>query len=218
VQRATVVFDLDGTLLHGDSAARLIRHLIGRQPVRRVCALLVAPVGMAMLRHARTRRAGVSLFFWIATFGLSEQALSIHVDQFLAAFPPQRIDEAIVALQADLDAGHEVIIATGAFEQLAERLVARLSLRGAPRVVGSTIRPWAGGFVAGRHANGRAKLLRMAECGVHPPFARAWSDSLADLPLLCAAGEAHWVTADAVAPEKARRLLPGLIVHQVGTA
>ena len=83
---------------------------------------------------------------------------------------------------------------------------------------GSTIRRFAGGYIAKTQANGPSKLKRMAECGVRPPFARAWSDSRSDLPLLCAAHEAHWVTLRGNAPPQVLKRLPGVIVHSIARA
>jgi len=209
------VFDMDGTLVRGDSGAELIRHLIGCQWWRRVLATAIAPVGFSLMAIGATRRIGVSIFFWIATVGLSELSLELAIDAFVQSHRAHRIEPTIAALQSSMDTGFEAVIATGAFQALAERLVAGLQLRGAPRVVGSTVRRFAGGFVANIQANGPSKLRRLAECGVHPPFRCAWSDSRSDLPLLCAAEEAHWVTIHERAPREVQARLPGVIVHTI---
>jgi phosphatidylglycerophosphatase C len=213
--RALVVFDMDGTLVHGDSGSLLIHHLIGQRLWRRAFASLLAPIGFPLMAIPATRRVGVSIFFWIATVGMSEAQLETAVDAFMRLHRPQRIEPVIAALQSELDAGNDVVVATGAFQALAERLIKQLQLRGAPRVVGSTIRRSAGGFVSHIQANGPSKLRRLAECGLQPPFDRAWSDSRSDLPLLHAAREAHWVTLRSSAPESVLARLPGLIVHTI---
>lgn len=213
--RPLVVFDMDGTLVEGDCGSALIHHLIGRQLWRRLLSIVLAPIGFPLMALTATRRVGVSMFFWTATTGLRSDQLNALVDAFVQAHRPRRIETVIAALQAELDLGSDVVIATGAFQDLAERVVAQLQLRGTPRVVGSTIQPFAGGWVSRIQANGPSKLRRLAECGVHPPFARAWSDSRSDLPLLSAAGEAHWVTTDASAPRAVLTQLPALIVHSI---
>jgi phosphatidylglycerophosphatase C len=213
--RCVVVFDMDGTLVHGDSTAQIIRQLLRRHWWRRLSALGIAPIGFALMAFPVSRRVGVSLFLWIATAGLSQPALHAAVDNFVRARRPRRIETSIAALQSELDAGNDVVIATGAFQSLAERVMAELQLRGSVRVIGSTIRSFAGGFIAHVQANGAYKLNRLAEQGVHPPFDRAWSDSALDLPLLSAARESHWVTAQANAPREVASRLPGLIVHTV---
>ncbi len=210
-----VVFDMDGTLVHGDSGAVLIRTLIGRHYWRRILAILVAPIGFPLMAVLATRRTGVSIFFWIATCGLSESEYETLLDDFVSAHSPARIEPVIAAMQEALDRGQAVAVATGAGQTLAERIVAQLQLRGQVRVIGSTIQPFAGGWIARIQANGTAKLRRMAQCGLHPPFAAAWSDSAVDLPLLLSAHEAHWVGQAADAPDRVRSRLPGIIVHQV---
>lgn len=213
--RLPVVFDMDGTLVQGDSGSELIHRLIGRRIWRRVLSIAVAPIGFPLMAWMPTRRVGVSIFFWIATVGMSDQDLAAAVEDFMQGHPPRRIEPVIAALQADLDSGTDVVIATGAFQALAERIVDRLQLRGKPRVIGSTIQRFAGGFVSRIQANGDAKLRRLAECSVTAPFARAWSDSRSDLPLLCAAREAHWVTPRPQAPRQVLNRLPGVIVHSI---
>jgi phosphatidylglycerophosphatase C len=215
--RATlpVLFDMDGTLVQGDSGSQLIHHLIARRRWRRALAMLSIPIGFPLMAWSATRRYGVSVFFWIASVGMSEHELAGAVTDFMRTHQPKRIEPVIEALQAALDLGEEVVIATGAFQMLAEQLIAQLQLRGQPRIIGSTIRPFAGGFVSRIQANGPAKLRRLAECGVVPPFARAWSDSNSDLPMLIAATEAHWVTARSQAPRAVLNRLPDVIVHSI---
>lgn len=210
-----VVFDMDGTLVEGDSGAELIRQLIGRQVWRRALSIAVAPIGFPLMAWMPTRRIGVSVFFWIATVRMSEQDLDNAVEEFMHTHRPRRIEPVIAALQSELDAGSRVVIATGAFQTLAERIVDRLQLRGQPSIVGSTVQRFAGGFISRIQANGDAKLRRLAECHVIAPFARAWSDSRSDLPLLSAAREAHWVTWRTQAPRKVMDRLPGVIVHSI---
>jgi phosphatidylglycerophosphatase C len=210
-----VVFDMDGTLVEGDSGSELIHQLIGRQAWRRALSIAVAPLGFPLMAWMPTRRVGVSIFFWVATAGMSEKDLIAAVEDFMRAHRPLRIEPVIAALQSELDAGTDVVIATGAFQLLAERIVDRLQLRGQPRVIGSTIRPFAGGFISRIQANGEAKLRRLSECNIVAPFARAWSDSRSDLPLLTAAREAHWVTWRPQAPRSVLSRLPGVIVHSI---
>jgi phosphatidylglycerophosphatase C len=214
--QAWVVFDMDGTLMHGDCGAQLIRSLIRRHYWRRLLAILVAPLGFPLMAMLATRRVGVSLFFWIATFGLSDSEYERLLDDFVRRHPPLRIEPVIAALQEALDLGQPVAVATGAGQTLAERMVAGLQLRGQPLVIGSTIQPLAGGWVSRIQANGDNKLRRMAECGLHPPFAVAWSDSASDLPLLTSAREAHWVSTGSATPGRVLSRLPNLIVHRLG--
>ena len=65
-----VVFDFDHTLYDGDSGSHLFASLIKRNPLRLLAALLVTPVAGPLVAMLPTRRTGISVYVWIATFGL----------------------------------------------------------------------------------------------------------------------------------------------------
>ena len=213
-----VIYDLDGTLIRGDSGTRLVRALLRRHWWRRVLALVVAPVCLPLIWRVSTRRLGVSSFLWIGTVGMDQAALEAFVDAFMRDYRIHWIAPVLASLRADLAANRRVAVATGAFQGLAERVLASLLLVPAPQVVGASIRPWAWGFIAHQGANGVRKLWRLADAGIAPPFAEVWTDSEADLPLLEHARQRHWVSADGQAPERIRRQFPDLILHPVPRA
>lgn len=206
----TVVFDLDDTVIRGDSAARLIRELIRRHWWRRVLAVFVAPLGYALMASQRGRRLGVSAFLWTATVGETEASFARHVDEFVAQHPLRVVPPVMEAIQREIAAGHRVIIATGAMQTVAAGLVSRLQFDMQPQVVGSTVRRFCGGYVAQNQANGPSKLLRLAEAGFHPPFDRCWSDHAMDLPLLRATRQPCFVCWQTQLPEAIQRALPDI--------
>ena len=65
-----VVFDFDHTLYDGDSGTHLFASLIKRNPLRMLAALLVTPIAGPMVAMLPTRRAGISVYVWIGSFGL----------------------------------------------------------------------------------------------------------------------------------------------------
>ena len=65
-----VVFDFDHTLYDGDSGSHLFATLIKRNPLRLLAALLVTPIAGPLVAMLPTRRAGISIYVWIATFGM----------------------------------------------------------------------------------------------------------------------------------------------------
>ena len=69
------VFDLDGTLLDGDSTALWLWSRVRRFVPRLLATLIVAPIAIPMVIAPRTRRAGASILLWIATVGLDERGL-----------------------------------------------------------------------------------------------------------------------------------------------
>lgn len=80
------VFDLDGTLLDGDSTALWLWGRARRSVPRLLATLIVAPVAIPMVIAPRTRRAGASILLWIATAGLDERALRASCIDFAARF------------------------------------------------------------------------------------------------------------------------------------
>ena len=72
---------------------------------------------------------------------------------------------------------------TGTWDILARRLLDCLDLSD-PRVIGSTVRPWAGGLVADEHCYGPRKVRMLTAHGFPPPWTCVLTDSASDLPLL----------------------------------
>ena len=183
----TVVFDLDGTLVRGDCGDAVIRHLLSRHWLRRLAALLALPLGLPMMAFPPLRRRGVSIFLWLGTVGLDDAALSRRIDAFLLAYPFRPITGAILALDAELAAGHRVVIATGALNvpcRAPRRPDGFRRPRGRGRVRHGALRRRPGARV---QCNGRVKLEELGRAGFAPPYLRAYSDSWTDHPLLAAA-------------------------------
>lgn len=213
--QAAVIYDLDGTLIRGDSGTRLVRALLVRNLWRRALALLITPIALPMILHVATRHLGARPYLWIATLGMDRAALEAFLDTFMRDYRIRWIAPVLESLRDDLAAGRRVVIATGAFQELAERIIASLALDQAPLVVGATIRPWGFGFIGHQGANGVRKLWRLAAFGVLPPFTEVWTDSEADLPLLQAATVRHWVSADDHLPKRIKARFPDIIQHSV---
>ncbi len=181
------VFDLDGTLLDGDSTALWLWRRVRRSPLRWLAAMLVAPVAIPMVAAPRTRRAGASILLWIATAGLSERQLrdscAEFATQFQAGVLPLRWREpGVETLDTHLAGGDEVVIVTAAPTLLAQALVTPL---GRPIIVlGTSLKRRAGGWVADVHCRNQRKCQALAEAGHGARWAYAYTDSLDDLPLL----------------------------------
>jgi phosphatidylglycerophosphatase C len=207
-----VLFDFDGTLLRGDSGARLLRQLIGEQRWRRLLALSSLPL-LLLFRWPRCSVLAVSWFSWLATVGRSEAALVERRRQFVArcAGRAERLllAPAVARLNAHVAAGDTVLIVTGSEAGLASALWQALGGPPVP-VIGSRTRRRFGGEVAAFHCFGVRKLEALAERGILPPFAAMYSDSAADLPLLQAAERAVLVSACRRTEQRIRRRLPAL--------
>lgn len=79
--------------------------------------------------------------------------------------------------------GDRVVIVTGSGCDLATAFCAALGLDDV-RVVGSTLRASAGGWVVDDHCVGARKVAMLTAAGVTPPWAVVYTDSASDLPLL----------------------------------
>src|SRR6186713_364918 len=125
------VFDLDGTLLDGDSTALWLWSRVRRSPARLLATLVVAPVAIPMVIAPRTRRAGASILLWIATAGLSERELRQSCADFAARFHAKALPlrwrgPGMETLDQHLAHGDEVIVVTAAPTVLAQALIAPL--------------------------------------------------------------------------------------------
>lgn len=181
------VFDLDGTLLDGDSTGLWLWERLRRSPLRALLTLAVAPLAAPLVAIPRTRRAGASILLWIATFGLCEKGLSASLDQFGDAF--RRGDSplawrvgGLTALNDHLARGDRVVVVTAAPTLLAKALVRSL---GHPiDVLGTSLKPCAGGWIADIHCRNQRKCQALVEAGHGARWTYAYTDSLDDLPLL----------------------------------
>lgn len=181
------VFDLDGTLLDGDSTAQWLWSRVRRSIPRLLATVLAIPIAIPMVIAPRTRRAGASILLWIATAGLDERGLQGSCAAFAARFgagalPLRWRRQGVETLEGHLACGDEVVVVTAAPTVLAQALITPL---GQPIVVlGTSLKRRAGGWVADIHCRHQRKCQALAEAGHGQRWAYAYTDSLDDLPLL----------------------------------
>jgi len=181
------VFDLDGTLLNGDSTALWLLDRFRRAPLRALAAAAIVPIAVPMVAIPRTRRLGASIFLWIATAGLSERGLRESCARFGETFRANgsALDwraGGLATLRKHLDVGDRVVVVTAAPVLLAEALIAPL---GHPiQVIGTSLKRRGGGWIADVHCRNQRKCQALAEAGHGARWAYAYTDSLDDLPLL----------------------------------
>jgi len=206
-----VVFDFDHTLYDGDSGGHLVLWLLKRSWLRRIGAILAAPLLLPLVAFLPTRRFGISGFLWIGTLGLHDRtALDALIDRYVA-HDEQRIrarllPKALAVLQAHRAAGDRVLVATGAPPELARAILDFVAHKDLP-VIGSLSRPFVGGLVTREHCHHENKM-RMVRAAGHGPIEVAYSDSAADLPLLLAARKPVVVNPKPGRVEMFRRVLP----------
>jgi phosphatidylglycerophosphatase C len=202
--RPVAVFDLDGTLLRGDTTAGFIRGLIVGSPVRFTVAAAAGPVLVPFFFVPKARRHAITVLLLIATFGLPRDRFQARLERFAAAHAAEanRIPVVLDRLHGHLQAGDRVIIATGCADWLARAICHALGLDTVEIMAARLqqgrgyVRPsrdcamWDALPISARAFSfGVEKVRRLAAAGVTIPVAYAYTDSMTDLPLLLAATE-----------------------------
>jgi phosphatidylglycerophosphatase C len=195
-RRDVAVFDLDGTLLRGDSFSRFGRQLIFRGGVRAAATFLCAPLLAPMFLLPPTRRLAVTGFLWLATAGLSADQFASLAERFAEGHAGEgsgnRIAIALERLHAHLEAGDRVVIATACAEPLAAAICRELGLDGV-EIVAAELRPGRSGMRPVRGCRGAEKVHRLRAAGISTPVEYAYTDSAVDIPLLLAARNRYLV-------------------------
>lgn len=205
--RRTAVFDLDGTLVRGDSFALFTRALLVRQRWRAGIALAGAVVLVPMVTLARTRRYGLRALVWLATVGTTEARFTALAEEFAATRADQPIPAALDRLRRHLAAGDRVLVATACADPLATAICARLGLSGV-EVVAAALRPGRTGMRPYLGCRGAQKVDRLRQVGVREPIDHVYTDSAVDLPLLTVATHRVLVEPTERDLDRIRRALP----------
>ncbi|WMJ68222.1 HAD family hydrolase [Stenotrophomonas sp. 24(2023)] len=183
-----VVFDFDLTLTRWDTASRFFRWRLRRDAWRLLLVAMAVPVLLPLLVLRGTRRWVIRYAVWVATLGLQPGDLPAQVQAFLQALPADVRDtvflpDALAQLRLHMAGGHRVVVATGSLQPLARALLDGQGLADVP-LVGSTLRRGLGGLVRDQHCVGANKIPMLAAVGFTPPWAVAYTDHHADLPVL----------------------------------
>lgn len=184
-----VLFDFDGTLLHGDAYTMFIRAQYRRAWWRGLLVLPVAPVLLAISLTHRGRHAAARAMVRLALLGTDERDYRARAEDFgreLARDSRLFSRLGISTLRRHMHAGDRVLVVTACEETLACAILDELGL-GAIELVASQLVRGRWGWRVGVHNIGAEKLRQLALRGVSPPWDLAISDSLADLPILVAA-------------------------------
>ncbi len=204
-ERRVVLFDFDGVLFRRDAFACLLRQRYVRAGWPLACLLLSSPLLLLMATSARGRRRAVRWIIAWGLLGLDQQRyrdLASGFGRALARDARNFRRSALVALNRHRHAGDRVLVVTGCEETLARAILDELGLA-MVELVASRVTPGRFGLRVAMRNTGREKPRQLAGLGIAAPWALAYSDSAADLPMLAAAQAAVLVNAR---PKLARRV------------
>ena len=188
-----VVYDMDGTLFHGDCGGAFIKQRIKASVGRLVLSIIVAPIAYPMLHIPSLRRLGVSAYLWIASVGMTESAYSRILDEFIAQYRIKPIEPVLSECRKDIAEGKRVVIATGAGHEMASAFIRHLGMENQVGLVTSQSARFFGGMISSVQCNGEVKLSELIRNGYPPPYQKAYSDTASDLPILRSADVAFLV-------------------------
>lgn len=179
-----IVFDMDGTLLSSDSTKLWITESIKMNIFRVIGALLIIPFAIPLMKIKKTKRIGISLFFWVATFGLSERKLKERFENFAEKIKKKEnkkiywFSDGINELNKHLKNENKVFIVTAAPEILAKVLFESIHMQ--PIIIGSSLHREMGGWIFNKHCRHNEKIRRLELNGIKGPWEATYSDDIID--------------------------------------
>jgi phosphatidylglycerophosphatase C len=206
-----VVYDMDGTLIRGDCGEQFIRERIKTSFWRTLLVIPIAPLAFTLLGIPSIRKFGVSAFHWVATVGMNDTSYAQALNEFIQNYSLRPLQKVLAQCREDIASGREVVVATGASEQMAKGLLQRLQLADDVSLVASQTRWFFGGLISSVQCNGEVKLKELIKQGYVPPYLRVYSDSALDIPILLSTSQPILVNARPRDREKCRLRCPELI-------
>ncbi|QNJ99952.1 HAD family hydrolase [Dyella telluris] len=185
----TVLFDFDGVLIHGDAFYLFMRERYRRSWLRKLGALCALP--WMLLVAPFSRKLAERALVHVGLMGLNEHRYRAAAEAFGASLvrrPRQFCRDGLNALRRHQAAGDRVIVVTGCEHVLVSHILAQLGLADLD-VLASRLYSGPLGMRVKLHNVGRRKTAQLAAFGVSE-WHVAYSDSLADAPMLKPAAEA----------------------------
>ncbi|EFF85251.1 haloacid dehalogenase-like hydrolase family protein [Acinetobacter sp. 723929] len=187
-----VVFDLDGTLLSGDSTKAWLTDKLKSNIFRFIAALIVTPIALPLMKFKKYKSKGASLYLWIATYGLNEEKLEYSFKNFSKNIKNNSFnslywfEQGINEVKDHLANRRIVFIATAAPEKLANVLLDSINLD--VRIIGTPLQNKLGGWISGIHCRSEEKVRRLNKLDIKQPWFATYSDDIEDdLPILMGA-------------------------------
>ena len=196
-----VVFDLDGTLLSGDSTKAWLTDKLKSNIFRFIAALIVTPIALPLMKFKKYKSKGASLYLWIATYSLNEEELEYSFKNFSKNINETTssslywFKQGIAEVKDHLANGRIVCIATAAPEKLANVLLESINLD--VRIIGTPLQNKLGGWISGIHCRSEEKVRRLNKVDIKQPWFATYSDDIDDdLPILMGAKKPYLINSD----------------------
>ncbi|AMM27703.1 MULTISPECIES: haloacid dehalogenase-like hydrolase [Acinetobacter] len=196
-----VVFDLDGTLLSGDSTKAWLTDKLKSNIFRFIAALIVMPIALPIMKFKKYKSNGASLYLWIATYGLNEEKLEYSFKNFSKNIKNNSFnslywfEQGINEVKDHLANRRIVFIATAAPEKLANVLLDSINLD--VRIIGTPLQNKLGGWISGIHCRSEEKVRRLNKLDIKQPWFATYSDDIEnDLPILISAKLPYLINED----------------------
>lgn len=179
-----VVFDLDGTLLSGDSTRTWLTDKLKSNIFRFIAALIVTPIALPLMKFKKYKSKGASLYLWIATYSLNEQELEYSFKNFSKNINETTFsslywfEQGIAEVKDHLANGRIVFIATAAPEKLANVLLDSINLN--VQIIGTPLQNKLGGWVSGIHCRAEEKVKRLNKIDIKQLQFATYNDDIED--------------------------------------
>lgn len=177
----TVLFDLDGVLIRGDSFALFMRRR-GAVGWRRVSGFLALPAAALLACVPALRSRAIRLVVRAALVGMAAPEFHRRTQEFgttLAHEPGRVLPDGVATVRAHLRSGDRVVVVTASEETLVRALLDALGLTAVELVASQVFGP-----ATVVHNRGEEKVRQLAARGIAAQWQVAYSDSLTDLPML----------------------------------
>lgn len=197
-------FDFDGTLIAKDSFVTLLRIGLKNEPWRVLIILFFIPLLLATAIFKFDKTPAKSAILWSLTVGKGKKRIiSFFRTALTETCHKIWFEEAIETFQKLKNDGIEIIIIT-ASGQIWVRAMLSSKYKDFKLIIGSKLCFFFGGVIlSSKNCYGKEKLLRIKQIlGNDFIWQSAWSDHIADLPLLMEAKEKH-----IICPKKSHKLI-----------
>jgi phosphatidylglycerophosphatase C len=179
-------FDFDGTLISQDSFLYLLKTGLRQEPWRLVFLLCVSPVVILTFLFKLNKTVAKSCVLWSLTVFRGKRATLAFFHKTMSEMVSQVwFEQALGQLESLREQGVEIVIVSASGLPWIRSLL-RHRFREAKLIIGTRTRFFCGGVIcASWNCYQEKKLLRIEELlGSNFEWHSAWSDHIADLPML----------------------------------